>query len=73
MLDFSQKGYSYGDLVTMANQISLVRETGATNMFDRNGVCQVLEAYGYHDTAECIKSDKNMFLQLLKISTIKFN
>lgn len=54
--------------IEMAQDISLVRKTGMTNMFDRRNVIEVLYMMGHDVTAEYLEDNKSEYMELLKLS-----
>lgn len=56
------------DRIEMAQEIAKVRESGLTNMFDRNRVIEILYAMGHDYTAEYLEENKNDYMSLLELS-----
>lgn len=52
----------------MARDIAEVRVEGTVNMFDRHGVIEALYLLDKDDTAYYLYSNKNEYMELLKLS-----
>lgn len=67
-MDNGKLGLSSSDLLEMAKQIKIVRNTGATNMFDRVNVCKILDMLCYNDTATMFRENKSLYISVLRLS-----
>lgn len=67
-MDNGKLGLSSSDLLEMAKHIKVVRNTGATNMFDRSNVCEILDMLSYNDTARTLRENKTLYISILRLS-----
>lgn len=54
--------------IEIAKELAYIRRVGATNMFDRKNVIELLYLMGHDTTAEYLEDNKSKYMELLELS-----
>lgn len=54
--------------IEIAQELAYIRRVGATNMFDRKGVIEILQLIGQNTIAEYLEDNKSEYIELLVLS-----